>query len=49
MIPEQVAGARGLRRLLDLLVIEAILADEVRQHGRLPPPIAALLQQSPTG
>jgi hypothetical protein len=35
--------ARGLRRLFDLLATEAILAEEVRQHGRLPPRIAALL------
>jgi hypothetical protein len=34
---------RGLRRLLDLLATEAILADEVRRYGRLPPRIAALL------
>jgi hypothetical protein len=35
--------ARGLRRLFDLLATGAILADEVRRHGRLPPRIAALL------
>jgi hypothetical protein len=34
---------RGLRRLFDLLATEAILADEIRRHGRLPPRIAALL------
>jgi len=34
---------RGLRRLFDLLATEAILADEVRRHGALPPRIAALL------
>jgi hypothetical protein len=34
---------RGLRRLFDLLATEAILAEEVRRHGRLPPRIAALL------
>jgi hypothetical protein len=34
---------RGLRRLFDLLATEAILADEVRRHGGLPPRIAALL------
>ncbi len=34
---------RGLRRLLDLLATEAILADEERQHGGLPPRIAAML------
>jgi hypothetical protein len=37
---------RGLRRLFDLLATEAILADEVRRHGRLPPRIAALLGRS---
>jgi len=40
---------RGLRRLLDLLVTETILADEVRQHGSLPPRIAALLGRPLTG
>lgn len=34
---------RGLRRLLDLCAAQAILADEVRQHGELPPRLAALL------
>ena len=34
---------RGLRRLLDHLATEAILADEIRQHGSLPPRLAALL------
>ena len=34
---------RGLRRLLDHLATEAILADELRQHGQLPPRLAALL------
>jgi hypothetical protein len=34
---------RGRRHLLDLLVTETILADEARQHGQLPPCIAALL------
>ncbi|MDP9352426.1 MAG: hypothetical protein M3P51_12930 [Chloroflexota bacterium] len=34
---------RGLRRLFDLYATEAILADEVRRHGSLPPRIAALL------
>jgi len=39
--------ARGLRRLFDLLATEAILADEVRRHGALPPRIAALLGRPP--
>ena len=34
---------RGLRRLFDLLATEAILADEERRHGGLPPRIAAML------
>lgn len=34
---------RGLQRLLDLLATEAILADERRRHGGLPPAIAAML------
>lgn len=34
---------RGLQRLLDLLTTEAILADEVRRSGRLPPGITAML------
>ncbi len=34
---------RGLRRLLDLFAVQAILQDEVRQHGALPPRLAALL------
>ena len=40
---------RGLRRLLDLYATEAILADEVRQHGSLPPRLAALLGRPVTG
>ena len=40
---------RRLRRLLDLLVTGTILTDEVRQHGRVPPRLAALLGRSPTG
>jgi hypothetical protein len=40
--PSQQALARGLRRLFDLLATEAILTEEVRQHGRLPPRVAAL-------
>lgn len=45
--PNRPAGkivlTRGLRRLFDLLATEAILADEERRHGGLPPRIAALL------
>ncbi len=39
---------RGLRRLFHLYATEAILADEVRRHGTLPPRIAALLARSTT-
>jgi hypothetical protein len=41
--PGKIVLTRGLRRLLDHLATEAILADEVRRHGSLPPRIAALL------
>lgn len=41
--PGKIVLTRGLRRLLDLLATEAILADEVRRHGTLPPRIAAML------
>lgn len=37
---------RGLQRVLDLLATDAILADEVRRNGGLPPAIAALLGRS---
>ena len=45
--PGKIVLARGLRRLLDLLATEAILADEERRHGGLPPRIAALLGRQP--
>jgi hypothetical protein len=41
--PGKLVLTRGLRRLLDHLATEAILADESRQRGSLPPPLAALL------
>jgi hypothetical protein len=47
--PGKIVLARGLRRLLDHLVTETILADEVRQHGHLPPRLAALLRRPVTG
>ncbi len=47
--PGKLVLTRGLRRLLDLFATEAILADEVRQHGGLPPRIAALLGRAVTG
>lgn len=34
---------RGLRRLFDVLATEAILTAEIREHGALPPRIAAML------
>jgi hypothetical protein len=40
---------RGLRRLLDLFVVETVLAAEIREHGQLPPRIAAMLGRPPTG
>ena len=46
--PGKIVLTRGLRRLLDHLATEAILADEVRRHGGLPPRIAALLGRPAT-
>ena len=46
--PGTLVLTRGLRRLLDLFATEAILADEVRQHGDLPLRLAALLGRSVT-
>lgn len=45
--PGKIVLMRGLRRLLDLLATEAILADEIATHGRLPPRLAALLGRQP--
>jgi hypothetical protein len=47
--PGKIVLTRGLRRLLDHLATEAILADEVRRHGGLPPRIAALLGRPAAG
>ena len=41
--PGKLVLTRGLRRLLDHLATEAILADAIREHGSLPPRLAALL------
>jgi hypothetical protein len=41
--PGKTLITRGLQRLLDHWATEAILADEIKRHGRLPPRIAALL------
>jgi hypothetical protein len=46
--PGKIVLTRGLRRLLDHLATEAILTDEVRRHGALPPRIAALLGRPAT-
>ena len=46
--PGKIVLTRGLRRLLDYLALEAILADEERRHGGLPPRIAAMLGRTPT-
>ena len=46
--PGKIVLTRGLRRLLDLFAMEAILADEIRQHGDLPPRLAALLGRAAT-
>ena len=47
--PGKIVLMRGLRRLLDLLATEAVLAAETHQHGALPPRIAALLARPPNG
>ena len=44
--PGKLVLTRGLRRLLDLFAAQAILADEARQYGELPPRLAALLEQA---
>jgi len=38
-----------LRRLLDHLAMDAILAEEAREHGGLSPRIAAMLGRAPSG
>lgn len=45
--PGKIVLTRGLRRLLDHLAMEAILAAEAREHGALPPRIAAMLGRPP--
>ena len=45
--PGKIVLTRGLRRLLDHLATEAILAEEERRHGGLPPRIAAMLGRTP--
>ena len=41
--PGKTILTRGLQRLLDRLATDAILADEIRRYGQLPPRIAAML------
>jgi hypothetical protein len=41
--PGKIILTRGLQRLLDNMATTAILADEIRRYGALPPRIAALL------
>ena len=45
--PGKIVLTRGLRRLLDVLATEAILAAEEQRHGGLPPRIAAMLGRTP--
>lgn len=45
--PGKIVLTRGLRRLLDYLAMEAILAAEEREQGALPPRIAAMLGRPP--
>lgn len=42
--PGKTIITRGLQRLLDHMVTEAVLRDELTRHGQLPPRIAALLR-----
>jgi hypothetical protein len=46
--PGKIVLTRGLRRLLDYLAMEAILAAEEREQGGLPLRIAAMLGRAPT-
>ncbi len=41
--PGKIVISRGLRRLLDMMAVEAVLNDHIATHGRLPPRIATLL------
>ncbi len=47
--PGKIMLTCGLRRLLDYLAMEAVLAEEERRHGGLPPRIAAMLGRASTG
>jgi hypothetical protein len=41
--PGKIILTRGLQRLMDMLTTEALLVNHIKQHGTLPPRIAALL------
>ena len=41
--PGKIVLTRGLQRLLDMLTTEAFLVAQLKEHGALPPRIAALL------
>jgi len=47
--PGKIVLTRGLRRLLDMLVTQAVLDRYRSEHGDLPPQIAAFLQPPPSG
>jgi hypothetical protein len=47
--PGKIVLARGLRRLFDMLVTQAVLERYRSEHGDLPPQVAALLRPSPSG
>lgn len=47
--PGKIVLARGLRRLFDMLVTQAVLDRYRTEHGDLPPQVAALLRPSPSG
>lgn len=47
--PGKVILTRGLRRLMDVFATEAILAAHIKEHGALPPRIAAILGRPVTG
>jgi hypothetical protein len=47
--PGKIVITRGLRRLLDLVVTQAVLDRYRSEHGDLPPRIAAFLHPSPVG
>jgi hypothetical protein len=46
--PGKIVLTRGLRRLLDMLVTQAVLERYRAEHGDLPPQIAAFLDPSPS-